>query len=82
MTQHYLDSLHDDITSINLSCNNLTILHDLSRFKYLKKIYYTNNQLTSLPKLNKNLQILQILHKFNKSVNISFFIYLIKLKYL
>lgn len=55
MTQHYLDSLHDDITSINLSCNNLTILHDLSRFKYLKKIYYTNNQLTSLPKLNKNL---------------------------
>lgn len=79
MTQHYLDSLHDDITSINLSCNNLTILHDLSRFKYLKKIYYTNNQLTSLPKLNKNLQIL---HKFNKSVNISFFIYLIKLKYL
>ena len=54
----YLNSLPDDTTVINVSNKGLKNLPDLSRFKNLIKLYCSNNQLTSLPPLNKNLKIL------------------------
>ena len=54
--KQYIDSLPNDIETIDVSNKNIDYLPDLSRFKHLKQLYCYNNQLTSLPNLNDNLQ--------------------------
>ena len=54
----YLNSLPDDTTEIDVSTKGLTYLPDLSRFKNLIKLRCSNNQLTSFPPLNENLEFL------------------------
>ena len=49
----YLDSLQEDIEEINVSKKSLTYLPNLSRFKKLKILHCTHNQLTSLPPLEQ-----------------------------
>ena len=56
--ENYLDSLPEDIETINVSRRNLTYLPSLKRFYKLKLLYCHNNQLTKLPELNDSLQIL------------------------
>ncbi len=67
--EEYLNSLPDDIITINVSGKNLTYLPDLSRFKNLEKLYCGFNKLTSLPKLNKNLR--ELYCGFNKLTSLS-----------
>ncbi len=51
--QEYLDSVDDDITELYINgYQDLTIIHDISRFKKLKCIQFIRNSLTQLPKLN------------------------------
>ena len=50
----YLDSLPEDIEEINVSGKGINSL-DVTRFRKLKKLYCSNNQLTSL-QLNENLE--------------------------
>lgn len=52
----YLDSLNNDVTSINISGRRLTYLPDLSRFKKLQILLCHDNQLISLPKLPNSLR--------------------------
>jgi len=54
----YLNSLSEDILIININGEGITYLPDLTRFKNLKELNCSNNQLTSLPTLPQNLQIL------------------------
>ena len=54
----YLNSLPDDTTKIDVSGRNLTYLPDLYRFKKLKYLNCSYNELTSLPPLNENLEAL------------------------
>lgn len=54
--EEYLNSLPDDIISINVSNKNLKFLPDLSRFTNLQNLYCNCNKLTSLPKLNSTLK--------------------------
>ena len=56
--EEYLNSLPLSTTEINLSFKELTCLPDLSRFKQLTHLYCYKNQLTELPPLNDNLQLL------------------------
>jgi len=56
--EKYLDSLPDNVHMINVIFENLDYLPDLSRFKNLKKLYCSYNELTSLPVLPENLEIL------------------------
>ena len=56
--ENYLDSLPEDIETINVSRRNLTYLPSLKRFYKLKKLYCENNQLTMLPELNASLRSL------------------------
>jgi len=42
------DLLPDDIETLHLSYQNLTVLPDLSRFKYLRKIHCSHNRLTNI----------------------------------
>ena len=56
--ERYLNSLSEDILSINISDMSVKSLPDLTRFKNLEILYCTNNQLTSLPTLPQNLKIL------------------------
>jgi Leucine-rich repeat (LRR) protein len=57
--EEYLNSLPEDTTTIiNISNKRLTSLPDLSRFKNLKTLECSYNQLPSLPKLNDNLTLL------------------------
>lgn len=51
----YLNSLSEDTEVIDVSYKNLTYLPDLSRFKNLKELNCSHNQLTYLPPLNKGL---------------------------
>ena len=51
----YLNSLKSNVKEINLSKYNLTELPDLSKFKEVKHLFCSYNQLTSLPPLNDNL---------------------------
>ena len=64
----FLNSLPDDTTKIDVSGKCLTELPDLSRFKNLIKLYCSNNILTSLPPLNKNLKILNCSFNFLTSL--------------
>jgi Leucine-rich repeat (LRR) protein len=58
----YLNSLSNEIVSIDISCKGITSLPDLTRFKNLKHLYCYNNKLTSLPTLPQNLQNLYCFH--------------------
>ena len=57
MIETYLNSLSDDITSLDISGRSITSLPDLTRFKNLEKFNCSYNQLTSLT-LPQNLKIL------------------------
>ena len=54
----YLNSLPEDILTLDISCKGIKSLPDLTKFKNLKKLYCYDNQLTSLPTLPQNLEIL------------------------
>jgi len=54
--EKYLDSLPDDVDTIDVSSKNLNYLPNLSRFKKLEKLYCGNNNLTSLPVLPEKLE--------------------------
>ena len=57
-TEIYLNSLSDDTLFIDISCEGIKSLPDLSRFKTLKKLECSNNQLTSLDNLPPTLTYL------------------------
>ena len=52
----YLNSLSEDILTINISGKGIKSLSNLTRFKNLQHLYCYNNQLTSLPTLPQNLK--------------------------
>jgi E3 ubiquitin-protein ligase SspH2 len=52
----YLDSLDDDILSLNLTCKGIEQMPSLTRFKKLQKLHCSGNYLTSLPNLPKTLK--------------------------
>jgi len=54
----YLNSLPEDILIIDISFKSLKSLPDLTRFKNLKELYCSNNELTLLPTLPQNLEVL------------------------
>ena len=56
--ERYLNSLSDNISIIDVNCkgNGIVYLPDLTRFKNLKKLRCSYNQLTSLPALPPNLE--------------------------
>ena len=54
--ESYLNSLPDNIKSIDVSEHNLNYLPCLSRFKNLEILYCGRNNLTSLPPLPENLK--------------------------
>uniref|UniRef100_A0A6C0H5W5 Leucine-rich repeat protein n=1 Tax=viral metagenome TaxID=1070528 RepID=A0A6C0H5W5_9ZZZZ len=56
--EKYLNSLSDKVEKINVSNKKLKYLPELSRFKCLKYLKCSNNQLTSLPILPDNLECL------------------------
>jgi Leucine-rich repeat (LRR) protein len=58
----YLDSLHKNITELDVSKKNLTYLPSLTSFKKLRTLNCMYNKLTSLPPLNPNLQFLWCSH--------------------
>ena len=63
MTSHieiYLNSLSENILIIDIKYIIITFLPDLTRFKNLKELYCSYNELSSLPTLPKNLKILDI----------------------
>jgi Leucine-rich repeat (LRR) protein len=54
----YLNSLPENVLTIDISCRGLTSFPDLTRFKNLKILNCSVNQLTYLPTLPQNLKIL------------------------
>ena len=54
-----LNSLSDDISTLSIEGRRgITSLPDLTRFKFLKEFYCSNNELSSLPTLPQSLEIL------------------------
>jgi len=56
--EEYLNTIPSTCKMINISSKNLQVLPNLTRFKNLEILICDNNNITSLPKLNKNLKIL------------------------
>jgi Leucine-rich repeat (LRR) protein len=56
--EDYLNSLPDDIEEINISNKNLTYIPSLERFRKLKELYCSYNELTILPNLPNTLEII------------------------
>ena len=56
--ERYLNSLSEDILTIDISGKGIKSLPDLTRFKNLEVLYCFCNELTSLGTLPQNLQIL------------------------
>jgi Leucine-rich repeat (LRR) protein len=54
----YLNSLSEDIVTLSIDGRDITSLPDLTRFKNLKELYCSDNQLTSLHSLPESLEIL------------------------
>jgi Leucine-rich repeat (LRR) protein len=54
--EDYLNSLPEDIEEINISNKNLTYIPSLERFRKLKELYCSYNELTSLPLLPNTLK--------------------------
>ena len=52
----YLNSVSDDILTLDISYKGITYLPDLTRLVNLKTLYCSDNQLTSLPSLPHNLK--------------------------
>ena len=61
----YINNLPENTEIINVTSKQIKYLPDLTRFKNLKILYCSNNQLTLLPSLNINLQIL---HCYNNQL--------------
>ena len=53
--EEYLNSLPEDIETIDISNKNITYLPSLKRFYNLKTLYCDHNKLTQLPELNSSL---------------------------
>lgn len=53
--EEYLNSLPEDIETIDISAKNITYLPSLKRFHNLKTLYCDHNKLTQLPELNSSL---------------------------
>jgi len=53
--ERYLNSLPQDIPIIDISCNGIKSLPELTRFQNLKELNCRNNELTFLPTLPQNL---------------------------
>jgi Leucine-rich repeat (LRR) protein len=66
----YLNSLSEDILTLNISgkCKGIKSLLDLTRFKNLKTLKCSDNQLTSLPTLPQNIEKLYCYHNQLKSL--------------
>jgi Leucine-rich repeat (LRR) protein len=58
----YLNSLSNEIVTLDVSYKGITSLPDLTRFKNLKKLICYKNNLTCLPLLPQNLQELYCSH--------------------
>jgi len=56
--EKYLNSLSTDISKLDISCKGVKFLPDLTKFKNLKTLHCSNNQLTLLPSLPQNLKYL------------------------
>jgi len=54
--ERYLNSLSEDILTIDISCKDIKSFPDLIRFKNLKELYCYDNYLTSIPSLPQNLE--------------------------
>ena len=54
--ERYLNSLSNDILTIDISCKGIKSLPDLTKFKKLETLHCSNNILTSLPTLPQSLQ--------------------------
>jgi Leucine-rich repeat (LRR) protein len=54
----YIDNLPENIIELNLGCQDLKELPDLSRLKNLKELYCYNNQLSTIPNTVTNNLIL------------------------
>jgi len=52
----YLNSLSDDISTLDISSKNIEYFPDLTRFKNLEELSCSNNKLTLLPTLPPNLK--------------------------
>ena len=70
----YLNSLSEDILTINIEFKGITSLPDLTRFKNLEILYCYNNQLTSLLTLPQNLKELYCFTPFYIS-NADFYLF-------
>jgi hypothetical protein len=55
----YLQSLPEDTEEIVVSFKNLTYIPELTRFRNIKTLDCSNNQLTKLPALNETLTFLE-----------------------
>jgi Leucine-rich repeat (LRR) protein len=54
--EKYLNSLSEDISKLDISGKGIKSLPDLTRFKNIKELDCSNNELTSLSTLPQNLE--------------------------